>query len=414
MKMETYLVGGAVRDKLLGIPIRDSDWVVVGAREQQMLEQGFIRVGKDFPVFLHPDTRQEYALARTESKVGHGYKGFDVDASMSVTLEQDLRRRDLTINAMAENANGELIDPYGGKVDLENRVLRHVSPAFSEDPLRVLRVARFAARFHHLGFTIAEETLALMANIVDSGELAHLVPERTWQEFDTALSEAAPAVFIKTLRDCGALQALLPEVDRLFGVPQPQAYHPEVDTGVHVLMCLEQATCLTSDPVVRYAVLVHDVGKGVTPKDNWPHHYQHENLGVELVDAIAQRLRVPNHYAELARLVCKHHTRMHRVEEMRSSKVLDLLEALDAFRRPQRMTQFLLACEADARGRLGLEQREYPQRDFLQQALAAADSVDVGAMLAARQATGTKTDDVKSLVHQHRTEAIRQQLQRDC
>lgn len=411
--MQTYLVGGAVRDKLLGIEARERDWVVVGATADDLLQQGYRQVGKDFPVFLHPRTHEEHALARRETKTGHGYKGFSFDASASVTLEEDLLRRDLTINAMALDNKGRLLDPYGGEQDLRDGLLRHVSPAFSEDPLRVLRVARFAARFATRGFRIADETLALMAELVQAGELEHLVAERVWQEFDTALREASPATFFRSLRACGALAVLLPEVDCLFGVPQPEKYHPEIDTGDHVLQVIEQATHLSDDPVVRYAVLVHDVGKGVTPRDNWPHHYGHETLGLPLVKAINTRLRVPREYGDLALLVCEYHTHLHRLQELRSGTLLDLLEKLDAFRRPQRMQRFVLACEADARGRTGLEDDPYPQRELLLAACEAANSVDVGALLADRQVAPGQAADVKALIHQHRSERIRQRLGRD-
>ncbi|MBL4820196.1 MAG: multifunctional CCA addition/repair protein [Gammaproteobacteria bacterium] len=408
--MQIYLVGGAVRDKLLNKDVKDRDWVVVGATEKDMLARGYLRVGKDFPVFLHPDTREEYALARQETKTGHGYKGFSVDASTSVTLEQDLLRRDLTMNAMAQTADGTLIDPYNGQQDIADRILRHVSPAFSEDPLRVLRVARFAARFAHLGFRIADETLQLMKQIVDAGELEHLVSERVWGEIETALKESSPVVFFRSLRDCGALEVFLPEVNALFGIPQPEKYHPEVDTGVHVFMCIEQATRLSDDPVVRYATVVHDVGKSATPRSNWPHHYQHEILGLALLKSITKRLRVPNEYSEIAALVCQHHTKMHRLSTLRSSTVLELLEALDAFRRPQRMQQFLLACEADSRGRAGLENQDYPQRELLIRAFDAANKLDIQALLADRDTSDDKPGSVKEFIHQKRMQAIRQAL----
>ena len=402
--MKTYLVGGAVRDKLLGLKVKDRDWVVVGATVQEMLDQGFMLVGKDFPVFLHPRTHEEHALARTETKTGPGHRGFTVNADPTVTLEEDLGRRDLSINAIAEAPDGTLIDPYNGVDDIHDRVLRHVSPAFSEDPLRVLRVARFAARFAPMGFRIHPDTLALMQHITRSGELQHLVAERIWQEFDLALREAAPAVFIGALRDCGALQVILPEVDRLFGVPQPPQYHPEVDTGIHILLCLEQATRLTPDPVVRYAVLVHDVGKGVTRKQDWPSHHGHETLGLPLLDEITRRLRVPREHADIARLVCEHHTKMHRINQLRPSTALDLLESLDAFRRPQRVEQFLLACEADARGRTGLEDRDYPQSEQLRKLQAAATAVDVGKLLAQRD---HPPKDISAFVRRARIDALK-------
>ena len=381
MTMEIYLVGGAVRDSLLDLPVRDKDWVVVGSNAKLMKEQGYLQVGKGFPVFLHPQTKQEYALARTERKVGVGYLGFEFDASEFVTLEQDLLRRDLTINAIAESSDGQLIDPYNGRRDIKDKVLRHVSPAFAEDPLRVLRVAKFAARFARLGFTVAPETLKLMSNIVQSGEIEALVRERVWQEIEQTMGGPAPDVFITVLRDCGALKSILPEVDRLFGVPQPVKYHPEVDTGLHTLLSLQQAVKLTDDPVIRYATLVHDVGKGVTDKANWPSHHAHETLGLPLQADISKRLHVPNEFAKLAALVCEHHTKMHRIKELRPTTLLKLIEALDGFRRPERVQKFLLACEADARGRTGLEERDYPQNAYLTTILNELSQLDLGALL---------------------------------
>jgi len=381
MTMEIYLVGGAVRDSLLDLPVRDKDWVVVGSNARLMKEQGYLQVGKGFPVFLHPQTKQEYALARTERKVGVGYLGFEFDASEFVTLEQDLLRRDLTINAIAESSDGQIIDPYNGRQDIKDKILRHVSPAFAEDPLRVLRVAKFAARFAKLGFTVAPETLKLMNDIVRSGEIDALVRERVWQEIEQAMGGPAPDVFIRVLRDCGALKLILPEVDRLFGVPQPVKYHPEVDTGLHTLLSLQQAVKLTDDPVVRYATLVHDVGKGVTDKDNWPSHYAHETLGLPLQADISKRLHVPNEFAKLAALVCEHHTKLHRIKELRPATLLKLIEALDGFRRPERVQKFLLACEADAKGRTGLEERDYPQNAYLTTILNELSQLDLGALL---------------------------------
>ncbi|MDD9959470.1 MAG: multifunctional CCA addition/repair protein [Gammaproteobacteria bacterium] len=380
--MESYLVGGAVRDKLLGIPVKDEDWVVVGARPEDLLAQGYRQVGKGFPVFLHPETQAEYALARTERKTGRGHNAFDFNASDQVTLEQDLSRRDLTINAMAESTSGELIDPYGGQADLENRLLKHVSAAFSEDPLRVLRVARFAARFAHLGFKVADETMNLMHHMVASGELDTLVAERVWQETEAALTSPSPQEFINVLRQCGALAIILPEVDALFGVPQPKKYHPEIDTGVHTLMCLEQVAKLSDDSAVRYATLVHDVGKAVTDQSKWPSHFGHETLGLPLQNQVAKRLRIPNEHAQLAALVCEHHTKLHRVQQLRPTTVLSLLESLDALRRPERLEKFLLACEADARGRTGFEDRDYPQRAYLTAILEAVTLLDIEALLA--------------------------------
>ncbi len=405
--METYLVGGAVRDRLLELPVRDKDWVVVGSNAIEMKERGFLQVGKDFPVFLHPQTKQEYALARTERKVGAGYLGFDFDASESVTLEQDLMRRDLTINAIAQSDSGEIIDPYNGRQDLEDRILRHVSPAFSEDPLRVLRVAKFAARFAALGFAVAPETNRLMRDIVDSGELEALVRERVWQETEQAMGSAAPDVFIRVLRDCGALESLLPEVDRLFGVPQPVKHHPEVDTGIHILLSLQQAAKLSDDPVVRYATLVHDVGKGVTDKAEWPRHFDHEKLGLPLQAAITERLHVPNEFSRLAALVCEHHTKMHRIKELRPSTLLKLIEALDGFRRPERVQKFLLACEADARGRTGLEDRDYPQTAYLTTILSELRQLDVGALIKA-----AKPENPQKFVQQSRLKLLSEIVER--
>lgn len=380
--MKIYLVGGAIRDKLLGLSVKDRDWVVTGATEAGMIARGYLQVGKGFPVFLHSDSKEEYALARTEQKTAPGHTGFAVHASTDVTLEQDLQRRDLTINAIAQGGDGELIDPYGGKADLQNRVLRHVSPAFREDPLRVLRIARFAARFAPLGFSVAEETMEIMKAMVSSGELKHLVEERVWQEIERAMSTPAPAEFIRTLRECEALRVILPEVDRLFGVPQPEKYHPEIDTGLHILLSLEQASKLSDDPVVRYATMIHDVGKGITDKSKWPSHFHHEQLGLKLQMAITKRIKVPNEYSQLAALVCEHHTKLHRVMKFKSNTLLELLEALDATRRPERFDKFLLACEADARGRTGLEDRKYPQREYLLSMLDAINSIDVKSLLA--------------------------------
>ena len=379
--MKIHLVGGAVRDALLGLSTSDRDWVVTGATPAQMQALGYRPVGKDFPVFLHPHSKEEYALARTERKSGHGYKGFVFNADPAVTLEEDLQRRDLTINAIARTEDGQIIDPWGGVRDLEARVLRHVSPAFAEDPLRVLRVARFAARFAPLGFRVAPETLTLMRQLSSSGELQHLVAERVWQEMEKALGEPAPAEFFRVLRECGALQVILPEVDALFGVPQTALHHPEIDTGVHVLMRLEQAARLSADPVVRFATLVHDLGKGTTLPAYWPSHHGHEERGVALIAALSERLRVPTRFAAIGRLVSQYHTHCHRAGQLRADTLLKLLEALDAFRRPLQLTQFLLACEADARGRTGFEERPYPQADRVRAAFAAASAIDIPALL---------------------------------
>jgi tRNA nucleotidyltransferase (CCA-adding enzyme) len=373
--MDVYLVGGAVRDALLGYPTSERDWVVVGASPQEMLELGYQQVGKDFPVFLHPETKDEYALARTERKWGHGYTGFAVHCDPCVTLEQDLLRRDLTVNAMARTESGEIIDPYGGQRDLAAQVLRHVSDAFVEDPLRVLRTARFAARYAHLGFTVAPETMELMASIVRQDELAHLPAERIWVELERALGEPNPEVFVRVLRDCGALAGLLPEVDALFGVPQTAQHHPEIDTGIHTLMTLQQAAKLTSATDVRFALLVHDLGKGSTPASDWPRHIAHEQRGLKLVKGVCKRLKAPGQHRDLALKVCEYHTHCHRALELRGKTLLKLLNATDALRRPDRFEAFLLACEADARGREGLEQREYPQADYLRRALCIAQDV---------------------------------------
>ena len=375
--MHIYKVGGAVRDRLLGRPVSEVDWVVVGASAEQMLELGYRPVGADFPVFLHPQTGEEYALARTERKSGRGYGGFTFHASPDVTLEQDLIRRDLTVNAMAEDDQGNLIDPYNGQQDLKARILRHVSPAFAEDPLRVLRVARFAARYAPLGFSVAPETLMLMRQLAESGELAHLTAERSWKEISRALMEPRPEVFVQVLRDCGALAALLPEVDDLFGVPQPQAHHPEIDTGVHVLSVLHQCAEHDQPLNVRWACLLHDVGKGLTPEAEWPRHIAHEHKGLRLIEAINARCKAPRECAELAMLVGEFHTHGHRALELRPSTLLELLQRFDVFRRPQRFVEFVAACEMDARGRLGLEQRDYPQAAYLLGAAEAARQVPV-------------------------------------
>ena len=375
--MEIYLVGGAVRDKLLGKPGKDNDWVVVGSTPQEMEIQNFMPVGKDFPVFLHPETKEEYALARTESKTGKGYKGFTFNTSKDVTLEEDLARRDLTINAIAEDKAGSLIDPFNGREDLENRILRHVSPAFVEDPLRVLRVARFAA---HFGFRIAPETMALMQKISVSGELEALVSERVWSELERAMGETYPSRFILALRACHALAILFPEIDRLFGIPQPKKYHPEIDTGIHTLMTLNQAARLSEDPQIRFSALVHDLGKGTTAKDKLPGHRGHEERGVKLIEKLCARYRAPNQYRDLAIQVSRHHLTCHRIEEMRIDTILKKLESMDAFRRPERFDQFLICCEADARGRTGFEDRAYPQAGYFKKALDAANSIDTEAL----------------------------------
>ncbi|MGL5109481.1 MAG: multifunctional CCA addition/repair protein [Vibrio ordalii] len=375
--MQVYLVGGAVRDQLLHIDIYDKDWVVVGSSPEQMLATGFTPVGKDFPVFLHPKTKQEYALARTERKTGAGYTGFACYYAPDVTLEEDLARRDLTINAIAQDNAGKLIDPYGGQRDLHNRLLRHVSDAFIEDPLRVLRVARFAAKFAHLGFTIADETMALMKQIRQSGELQHLTAERVWQEWQKSLATQHPEIFISALRQCGALKVVLPELDRLFGVPQPEKWHPEIDTGVHTLMVAAQAAKLSSSIAVRFAAQVHDLGKGVTPKNEWPSHKMHCHTGVNIIKALCERVRIPNECKELALLVCEQHSNIHRAAELKPSTKLKILDKLDAWRKPERLLDVLLCCQADHAGRLGCEETPYPQRDIFLKAYQAALSVDV-------------------------------------
>jgi tRNA nucleotidyltransferase (CCA-adding enzyme) len=391
--METFLVGGSVRDGLLGLPVVDRDWVVVGATPQQMLDLGYRAVGRDFPVFLHPDTHEEYALARTERKSGPGYRGFVVQASPEVTLEEDLARRDLTINAIARDASGALIDPHHGVRDIEARVLRHVSSAFTEDPVRILRLARFAARF--ADFSVAPETMALARSMVDAGEVDALVAERVWQELAKGLGEREPSRMFQVLRECGALARILPEVDRLFGVPQPALHHPEVDTGVHVMMALDLAAREQAPLPVRFALLVHDLGKGTTPPAEWPRHIAHEQRGVPLIDALCQRLRVPSECHDLARLVSRFHTDVHRALELRPATVLKVIEGNDALRRPERFLQVLLACEFDARGRLGLAGRAYPQRPLMEAALEAARSIDAGAI-------------ARSSVRERIAEAVRQ------
>jgi tRNA nucleotidyltransferase (CCA-adding enzyme) len=370
--MEVYLVGGAVRDRLLGLPVHERDWVVVGARPEDLEREGYISVGREFPVFLHPETKEEYALARLERKVAPGYRGFTTQFSPDVTLEEDLRRRDLTINAMAQLPSGEIVDPYHGQRDLRDRVLRHVSDAFVEDPVRILRLARFAARFANLGFTIAEETRSLMKRMVASGEVGALVPERVWQEMERALGEHRPDVFFETLRDCGALGVVFPELEALYGVPQPPRWHPEVDTGVHVMLAVRYAAQIGAPTSVRFAVLMHDLGKARTPPEKWPSHRGHEEAGVPLVEALSQRLRVPNGYRELAVLGARHHAVVHRAAELRADTMLKLFESTDAFRRPERFAELLLVCESDARGRTGLEARPYPQAAYLQRARDAA------------------------------------------
>ena len=373
--MKTYLVGGAVRDGLLKLPVKDKDWVVVGATPEIMLEQGYQQVGRDFPVFLHPVSREEYALARTERKSGSGYTGFVTWSAPDVTLEQDLQRRDLTINAIAQDEAGNYIDPYHGRLDLEKRLLRHVSAAFIEDPLRVLRVARFAARYAHLSFRIADETMTLMRTMAASGELAHLTAERVWKETESALRTPNPQVYFQVLRDCGALAVLLPEIDKLFGIPAPAKWHPEIDTGIHTLMTVAIAAQLTSEVDVRFATLCHDVGKGLTPPEKWPSHPGHGLAGVPLVENICRRLRVPNHIRDLSVLVAEFHDVVHSVEKQTAERLVALFDRMDAWRKPQRVNQLAQTSEADARGRAGWENNDYPQGRYLNEAFAIVQSV---------------------------------------
>lgn len=375
--MKTYLVGGAVRDKLLGLPVKDHDWVVTGSTPDEMLAKGFTPVGKDFPVFLHPNTHEEYALARTERKTAAGYHGFQFHADSNITLEDDVQRRDLTINALAEDEDGKILDYVNGQADLEKRLLRHVSPAFAEDPVRILRIARFAARFAPLGFKVATSTMTLMRDMVKQGEVDALVAERVWQEMERALGEPSPDVFIEVLRECGALKVLFPEIDRLFGVPQPEEYHPEIDTGIHTLMVLQQSCLLSDDPVVRFAALTHDLGKGTTPKKVLPHHYAHEERGYHLVKELCERYKIPNQYRQLAEITARYHTHCHRAFEIKPKTLLKTLNATDAFRKPERFEQFLLACTADSHGRPGYEDYDYKQAPFFSLMRKKAAEIDV-------------------------------------
>ncbi|MEQ9848496.1 multifunctional CCA addition/repair protein [Pectobacterium brasiliense] len=400
--MKIYLVGGAVRDSLLGLPVTEKDWVVVGATPENLLAQGYQQVGKDFPVFLHPVSRDEYALARTERKSGKGYTGFVCHAAPDVTLEQDLLRRDLTINAIARTERGDLIDPYHGRRDLENRVLRHVSDAFSEDPLRVLRVARFAARFAHLGFQIAEETMALMQTMAHEGELAYLTPERVWKETEKALGTSSPDVYFQVLRDCGALAVLFPEIDNLYGVPAPAKWHPEIDTGIHTMMTVAMAARLSPEIDVRFATLCHDLGKGLTPPELWPRHHGHGPAGVKLVEALCQRLRVPNPIRDLAKLVAEYHDLVHTVQVLQPKTLLKLFDAIDVWRKPQRLEQLALTSEADARGRAGFEENPYPQGDYLREAFRVASQVSSADVVA----DGFKGIDVRNELARRRIHAL--------
>ncbi len=408
--MKSYLVGGAVRDRLLGLPIKDKDWVVVGATPQQMLDAGYQQVGRDFPVFLHPDSHEEYALVRTERKSGSGYTGFTCYAAPDVTLEQDLLRRDLTVNALAEDADGTIIDPYGGQQDLQQRILRHVSPAFAEDPLRVLRVARFAARYAHLSFRIADETLALMREMADAGELAHLTPERVWKETESALGTRNPQVFFQTLRDCGALKVLFPEIDALFGVPAPEKWHPEIDTGVHTLMTVSMAAMLSPDIDVRFATLCHDLGKGLTPKEFWPRHHGHGPAGVKLVEQLCQRLKVPNDMRELAKLVAEFHDLIHTLPILQPKTLVKLFDSIDAWRKPQRVEQIALTSEADVRGRTRFEACDYPQGRLLREAWIAAKSVGNKEVIEA----GFKGPEIREELTRRRIQAVAEWKEKRC
>lgn len=375
--MKIYLVGGAVRDELLGLPVSDRDYVVVGSTPDEMLAQGFQQVGKDFPVFLHPKTHEEYALARTERKTGSGYTGFSCYSAPDVTIEDDLLRRDLTINAIAKDDQGQLTDPYHGVDDLNARILRHVSDAFAEDPLRILRVTRFAARFSAQGFQIAPETMTLMQTMTASGELTHLTAERVWAETEKALRSNSPQVYFEVLRQCGALAVLFPEIDNLFGIPAPAKWHPEIDTGIHTLMALGMAAELSSDVDIRFSVLCHDVGKALTPKHLWPSHPNHGEAGVALIDNLCDRLKVPNSARELARLSARFHDKIHVINRLSATELIQLFDGLDSWRKPERIIQLSLISEADARGRAGLEQQAYPQGEFLRQAFATAQTVSV-------------------------------------
>ncbi len=402
--VKSYLVGGAVRDALLGLDVVERDWVVVGSSPQEMHEKGFRPVGKDFPVFLHPITHEEYALARTERKVAVGYKGFDIYTDKSVTLEQDLSRRDLTINAIAQDNDGTLIDPYGGLADISSKTLRHVSSAFREDPVRILRIARFAARFHHLGFSIANETMSLMRNMVASGEVDALVSERVWQEISNALLSPKPSIFFETLRECGALKLLLPEVDALYGIPQKAEYHPEIDCGIHTMMALDKARELSTDVDVLFAALTHDLGKAITPPGELPAHRGHEHRGVPLVETVYMRFKLPKSTAQLATLVCKYHLLMHTLSQLKPTTVVKLLNHLDAFRKPEQVRAFAICCQADAQGRGGeYSTKPYPQSDLLNQYFDAARSVNTAEI--AKQAKEPKK--INQAIFTARSDAIK-------
>ena len=408
--MKVYLVGGAVRDQLLGLPVKDRDWIVVGATPATLLSLGYKQVGKDFPVFLNPKTKEEYALARTERKSSAGYTGFICDFSPTITLEQDLIRRDLTINAMAQSEDGEIIDPYGGKQDLENRILRHISPAFSEDPLRVLRVARFAARYHSLGFKIASETLSLMAELAQSEELQHLTAERVWLETEKALNEKNPEIYFETLHKTGALKVLFPEIYALYGVPNPVKHHPEVDSFIHTMLVLKQAVNLTeNNPIlnksaVRFAAICHDLGKALTPQNILPHHYGHEQAGIKPTRTLCKRLKVPSYFQELAELTCEFHTHIHKAFELRAETVITLFNRFDVWRKPQRFQEFLQVCLADTRGRTGFENKDYPQIDYINQLLHSANEVDVQQVIA----DGFEKQEIRNELMKRRILAVKQ------
>ncbi len=406
--MQVYLVGGAVRDEQLGLPVKERDWCVVGATPEQLLKEGYRQVGKDFPVFLHPESKEEYALARTERKTAAGYHGFSFDTSAEVTLEEDLSRRDLTINAIAKDGNGTLIDPFDGLRDIEDRLIRHVSDAFAEDPVRILRAAKFAARFSSLGFQIAPETRELMRQMVAAGEADALIPDRVWKETEAALIGPNPRVYFEALRECGALRVVLPEVDALFGVPQPAKWHPEIDTGLHTLMVLEQTEKLSAELDVRFAALVHDLGKATTQKSDLPSHPGHEQRGSKLIRRLSERLPLPRACRDLGMLVAEFHTHCHRATELKESTIVKVLEKTDAFRRPARFEKFLIACEADARGRTGLEHRDYPQADYLRGAYAAAASVDAASIAATNQAS-----DIAAAIREARVSAVNHYCQTD-
>ncbi|MEZ8062507.1 MULTISPECIES: multifunctional CCA addition/repair protein [Vibrio] len=404
--LQRYLVGGAVRDKLLNIDSYDRDWVVVGSTPQEMKSLGFSAVGKDFPVFLHPKTKEEHALARTERKSGSGYTGFECYFAPDVSLEEDLMRRDLTINAIAQDDKGQLYDPYHGQQDLSNRILRHVSDAFVEDPLRVLRVARFAAKLHHLNFTVAPETMVMMSEIVQSGELAHLTAERVWQEWHKSLSTPHPEVFLSVLRECGALAVVLPEIDALFGVPQPEKWHPEIDTGIHTLMVAQQAALLSPSLPVRFAAQVHDLGKGITPESEWPSHKMHCHTGLKIIKKLCDRVRVPNEFRDLALLVCEQHSNIHRAGELKPTTFLKVLNKFDVWRKPERLNDILLCCQADHAGRKGLEDQPYPQKARFEAAYQAALQVEVKAIIA----DGFQGKDIREEQEKRRAAAIENAL----